>query len=37
MKQRFNQMTGGGAVPGMRTQSSTPAGGGAAAGGSPPR
>jgi HlyD family secretion protein len=37
MKQRFNQMTGGGAVPGMRTQTSAPAGGGAAAGGSPPR
>jgi HlyD family secretion protein len=37
MKQRFNQMTGGGAVPGMRTQTSAPVGGGAAAGGSPPR
>jgi len=37
MKQRFNQMTGGGAVPGMRSQTSAPAGGGAAAGGSPPR
>jgi HlyD family secretion protein len=37
MKQRFTQMTGGGGVPGMRAQTSTPPGGGAAAGGSPPR
>jgi HlyD family secretion protein len=37
MKQRFNQMTGGGAVPGMRTQTSAPAGGGPPAGGAPPR
>jgi HlyD family secretion protein len=37
MKQRFNQMTGGGAVPGMRTQTSAPTGGAAPAGGSPPR
>jgi HlyD family secretion protein len=37
MKQRFTQMTGGGGVPGMRSQTPTPPGGGAAAGGSPPR
>jgi HlyD family secretion protein len=37
MKQRFNQVTGGGAVPGMRQQTSAPAAGGAPAGGAPPR
>jgi hypothetical protein len=36
MKQRFNQMTGGGAIPGMRTQTSAPAGAAPPAGGAAP-
>jgi HlyD family secretion protein len=37
MKQRFNQVTGGGGVPGMRQQTSAPAGGGSQATAPPPR
>jgi HlyD family secretion protein len=37
MRQRFNQITGGGAVPGMRQQTQSPAAGGAAGGGAPGR
>jgi HlyD family secretion protein len=37
MKQRMNQITGGGAVPGMRQQTPTPGGGGGGGGGRPGR
>ncbi len=37
MKQRFNQITGGGGVPGMRQQTSAPTGAGGQGGAAPPR